>query len=138
MPKIYSLLLISAAAVILFVSFVFTDTKDETKNQTVAMLSYFQSKKIEHYQMEFEAKVSVLKKELILKKKLFSEELTKENQQVDIYLLEKISDDIKYLSQTIEQMWIDSELNIRNSMTHEQYENFKAGRYVLKKQKSKK
>ncbi len=87
--------------------------------------SYFQQKKIEYYRLEYDAKISVLNKELVLKKKLFEEELAKSNDKVDIYLLEKIADDIKYLSSAIEQMWIDAELNIRNTMTFEQYSAFK-------------
>jgi len=89
------------------------------------LFSYFQQKKIEYYKLEYEAKISVLNKELLLKKKLFEEELAKSNDKVDIYLLEKIADDIKYLSSAIEQMWIDFELNVRNAMTFEQYSSMK-------------
>ncbi len=87
--------------------------------------SYFQQKKIEYYKLEYEAKIAVLNKELLLKKKFFEEELAKANDKVDIYLLEKIADDIKYLSSAIEQMWLDCELNIRNAMTFEQYSALK-------------
>jgi hypothetical protein len=104
----------------------FAETIDSmnTKRQT-PKLTLFQEYKLEYYQMEFDSKVSVLNRDLSLRRKLFSEEITKPNDKVDVLLLEQFADEIKFLATAIEQLWIEIELNIRNSMSNEQYAEFK-------------
>jgi hypothetical protein len=99
---------------------------DNNAEKNIPKLTSFQKKKLEYFQMEFDSKVAVLKKDLFLKRKLFSEELSKNSDQVDVFLLEQLADEIKYLATTIEQLWIGTELNIRNSMSYEQYSSFKS------------
>lgn len=97
---------------------------DNTEKQ-IPKLTEFQENKLEYFKMEFDSKISVLSRDLSLKRKLFSEEITQPNDKVDILLLEQLADEIKYLATTVEQLWIDIELNIRNSMSYEQYAEFK-------------
>lgn len=103
----------------------------------IPKLTEFQENKLEYFQMEFDSKISVLKRDLFLKRKLFSEEITKPVDKVDILLLEQLADEIKYLATTVEQLWMDIELNIRNSMSYEQYAEFKLKQENQKNNKKK-
>lgn len=107
-----------------------------TKKQ-ILKLTEFQENKLDYYQMEFDSKILVLNRDLSLKRKLFSEEITKPNDKVDVLLLEQLADEIKFLATTIEQLWIDIELNIRNSMSYEQYAEFKLKQENQKNNKKK-
>ncbi|GAB1401274.1 hypothetical protein MASR1M68_01850 [Elusimicrobiota bacterium] len=105
---------------------IFAELADNSNTKRkIQKLTELQENKLEYYQMEFDSKVSVLNRDLSLKRKLFSEEITKPNDKVDVLLLEQLADEIKFLATTIEQLWIDAELNIRNSMSYEQYADFK-------------
>lgn len=107
-----------------------------TKKQ-ILKLTELQKNKLEYFQMEFDSKISVLNKDLSLKRKLFSEELIKPGDKVDVLLLEQLADEIKYLATTVEQLWMDTELNIRNSMSYEQYAEFKSKQENQKNNKRK-
>lgn len=128
--------LLAAAAVVCFVCPVFSAQPENNVKSSVPNLTSFQKQKLEYYQMELEAKTAVLKKELLIRKKLFSEELEKSNDKVNVYLLEQIADDIKYFSSVIEQLWIDAELSIRNTMSYEQYSEFKSAQYASQEKNS--
>jgi len=129
-------ILLAASTVICFVCIVFSAQPENNAKSGAPNLTSFQKQKLEYYQMELEAKTAVLKKELMVRKKLFSEELEKNNDKVNVYLLEQIADDIKYLSSVIEQLWIDAELSIRNTMSYEQYSEFKSVQYSLQEKNS--
>ena len=128
--------LLAAIAVVYFACPVFSAQPENNVKSSVPDLTSFQKQKLEYYQMELEAKTAVLKKELLIRKKLFSEELEKNNDKVNVYLLEQIADDIKYFSSVIEQLWIDAELSIRNTMSYEQYSEFKSVQYSLQEKNS--
>lgn len=128
--------LFASAAVVFFVCAVFSAQSENNVKSGAPVLTSFQKQKLEYYQMELEAKTAVLKKELMIRKKLFSEELEKNNDKVNVYLLEQIADDIKYFSSVIEQLWIDAELSIRNTMSYEQYSEFKSSQYASQEKNS--
>lgn len=128
--------LFASAAVVFFACAVFSAQSGNNVKNGAPVLTSFQKQKLEYYQMELEAKTAVLKKELMIRKKLFSEELEKNNDKVNVYLLEQIADDIKYFSSVIEQLWIDAELSIRNTMSYEQYSEFKSAQYASQEKNS--
>jgi Spy/CpxP family protein refolding chaperone len=101
-------------------------------------LTGLQEEQIKYFLLEQDSKLAVLQNDLDVRKKTFTEELFKPNQDIDSSELEKLVIEIQEIVATMERVKIDTELNIRNILTPRQYSVFVQEQKEQEQKKNKK
>ena len=100
-------------------------------------LTGLQKEQIKYFLLELDSKLAALQNDLNIRKKLFTEQLYKPNQEIDSFELEKLVKEIQEIVSVMERVKIDTELNIRNILSPKQYSVFVQEQEEQKKKKKK-
>jgi len=101
-------------------------------------LTGLQKEQIKYFLMELDSKLAALQNDLDMRKKVFTEQLFKTNEEIDSFELEKLVSEIQEIASIMERVKIDNELNIRNILSPRQYFVFIQEQEQKNKKKKKK